>query len=136
MTLAPQLAQQCLEALEKMQRATQTMDLHFQAAASQECAIAIRDLREALASGEGDEAPQMSLNAKAADVLRPFLKPGDKVIWREPFRWHDDNGVLSNHYDGMDLESLAETFGYDIDWEFNFHHAAIIRAAMKGNGNG
>lgn len=68
-----------------------------------------------------------SINAQVADLLRPFLKEGDKVIWREPFRWHDDDGVLSNHYDGASLESLAEEFGYDIDWDTNMHHAAIVR---------
>lgn len=49
------------------------------------------------------------------------------MIWREPFRWHDDNGVLPNHYDGASLEYLAEEFGYDIDWGTNMHHAAIVR---------
>lgn len=67
-----------------------------------------------------------SLNALVADQLRPFLKPGQKVIWREPFRWFDDNGVMSNHYDGQSLEYLAETWGYEIDWDYNMHHAAII----------
>lgn len=68
-----------------------------------------------------------SINAQVADLLRPLLKEGDKVIWREPFRWHDDNGVLPNHYDGASLEYLAEEFGYDIDWGTNMHHAAIVR---------
>ena len=67
-----------------------------------------------------------SLNARMADLLRPFLKPGQKVIWREPFRWFDDNGVMSNHYDGMSVASLAEDFGYDYDWELAFEHAAIV----------
>ena len=67
-----------------------------------------------------------SLNARMADLLRPFLKPGQKVIWREPFRWFDDNGVLSNHYDGMSVASLAADFGYEYDWELAFEHAAIV----------
>lgn len=67
-----------------------------------------------------------SLNAQVADLLRPFLKPGQKVIWREPFRWYDDNGVMSNHYDGMSVQSLAEEFGYDYDAELSFEHAAIV----------
>lgn len=67
-----------------------------------------------------------SLNAQVADLLRPFVKPGQKVIWREPFRWHDDNGVLSNHYDSMSVASLAEDFGYDFDWELAFEHAAVV----------
>jgi hypothetical protein len=67
-----------------------------------------------------------SLNAQVADLLRPFLKPGQKVIWREPFRWRDDNGVLSNHYDGMGLAQLCEDFGYEVDYDFDMHHAAIV----------
>ena len=70
-----------------------------------------------------------SLNAKIADQLRPFLKPGDKVIWREAFRWHDDNGVMPNHYDGMSIAGLADEFGYRFDWDFNMNHAAIIQGA-------
>lgn len=67
-----------------------------------------------------------SLNAMAADLLRPYLKPGQKVIWREAFRWHDDNGVLSNHYDGMELEQLSDAFGYDWRYDMNLKHAAIV----------
>ena len=67
-----------------------------------------------------------SLNAMAADLLRPYLKPGQKVIWRESFRWHDDNGVLSNHYDGMELEQLSDAFGYDWHYDMNLKHAAIV----------
>jgi hypothetical protein len=67
-----------------------------------------------------------SLNASVADLLRPFLKPGQKVIWREPFRWFDDNGVLSNHYDSMSVWALAEDFGYEYDWDLSFEHAAIV----------
>jgi len=62
----------------------------------------------------------------AADLLRPYLKEGQKVIWREAFRWQDDNGVLSNHYDGMELEQLADGFGYDWRYDMNFKHAAIV----------
>lgn len=76
-------------------------------------------------------APDKSLHAQAADLLRPFLKPGDKLIWRGSFRWFDDDGVLSNHYDSQELESLAADFGYEIDWDTNLKHAAIIRAAKE-----
>jgi hypothetical protein len=75
---------------------------------------------------QASEKPLKSLNAQVADLLRPFLKPGQKVIWREPFRWFDDNGVMSNHYDGMSVANLADDFGYDYDWEFAFAHAAIV----------
>lgn len=74
----------------------------------------------------GSGEVRKSLNASVADLLRPFLKPGQKVIWREPFRWFDDNGVLSNHYDGMSVANLAYDFGYDYDWELAFEHVAIV----------
>ena len=72
-----------------------------------------------------------SLNAQVADLLRPFLKPGQKVIWREPFRWFDDNGVLSNHYDSMSVPQIAGEFGYDYDWELAFEHAAIVSPKVQ-----
>lgn len=78
------------------------------------------------------ERPMKSLNALIAYQLRPFLKPGDKVIWREAFRWHDDNGVMPNHYDGMSVAGLADEFGYQFDWDFNMNHAAIVRATKGG----
>lgn len=77
-------------------------------------------------SGETPCRINKSLNASVADLLRPFLKPGQKVIWREPFRWFDDSGVLSNHYDSMSVARLVEDFGYDYDWELAFEHAAIV----------
>jgi hypothetical protein len=66
-----------------------------------------------------------SLTASVADSLRRFLSDGQKVIWREPFRWHDDNGVLSNHYDGMSLAVMADAFDYDVI--VNCECAAIIQ---------
>ncbi|WP_213308273.1 hypothetical protein [Paraburkholderia sacchari] len=60
-----------------------------------------------------------------ADALRPFLVDGQKIIWREPFRWHDDRGVMSNHYEGMTLEALAEAFGYEVVIDCQL--AAIIK---------
>jgi NTP pyrophosphatase (non-canonical NTP hydrolase) len=57
---------------------------------------------------------QKSLSASVADALRPFLGTGQKVIWREPFRWHDDDGVMSNHYEMFSLQGLAADFGYTI----------------------
>ena len=74
-----------------------------------------------------------------AEHLHKFCKEGDFVIWRDAFRWHqyipDDvhtdwtfhDAVLSNHYSGMSLEQLAEDFGYEIDWDTNMHHVAIVR---------
>lgn len=58
--------------------------------------------------------PMKSLSAAVADALRPFMADGQKVIWREPFRWFDDDGVMPNHYDGMSLDSLAAEFGYEV----------------------
>jgi hypothetical protein len=76
-----------------------------------------------------------SLSASVADALRPFLSPGQKVIWREPFRWFDDNGVLSNHYDGMSVPYLAQEFGYEVIHDCEC--AAVIAAAPKtGGANG
>jgi hypothetical protein len=107
-----------------------------------------RIVREELERARGvapSERPRKSLNAMAADLLRPYLKPGQKVIWREAFRWHDDNGVLSNHYDGMELPALAEDFGYDWEYDFDFKHAAIVwkkggaagvQGTLKETGNG
>jgi hypothetical protein len=69
-----------------------------------------------------------------AQHLQQFCKEGDFVIWRDAFRWkkydpENEYGdpVLPNHYDGMSLEQLAEDFGYEIDWDYNLHHVAIVR---------
>ncbi|MDW9227051.1 hypothetical protein C7S15_1618 [Burkholderia cepacia] len=75
-------------------------------------------------------AVSKSLNARIADELRPFLKEGQKVIWREPFRWHGDRGVLSNHYECMSLEHIAQDFGYEVVLDFN--HAAIVQPSRGG----
>lgn len=94
-------------------------------------------LREALGLSTQPAAPvvRKSLSASVADALRPFLSPGQKVIWREPFRWFDDNGVLSNHYDGMDAPYLAKEFGYEVIEDCGC--AAVIAAAPKtGGANG
>lgn len=63
-----------------------------------------------------------------AQHLQQFCKGSDFVIWRDAFRWKNINDeVLSNHYDGMELEQLAEDFRYEIVWEFNLKHVAIVR---------
>lgn len=61
------------------------------------------------------------------DALRPLLEPGDKIIWRDAFRWKDDSGVLSNHYECMELDSLCESFGYELIHDYR--HVAVIREA-------
>lgn len=75
-----------------------------------------------------------------AQHLQQFCPEGSMVIWRDAFRWKKHiagavhpmpyetyDEVLSNHYDGMELEELAEEFGYEIDWEYNLRHVAIVR---------
>lgn len=64
------------------------------------------------------------VNAMLADVLRFLAQPGQKVIWRGSFRWFDDDGVLSNHYDGMDIDHLARDFDYEV--HYDAHHAALV----------
>ena len=70
-------------------------------------------------------APTLSRNAAVAAALKPFLGPNDKAIWVEPFRWFDENGVLSNHFEGMSVQALAEEFGYEIIADYN--EVAIVR---------
>ena len=76
-----------------------------------------------------------------AEHLYKFCNGSDFVIYRDAFRWkryYENNPhtqiseqygdeVLSNHYDSMSLEQLAEEFGYEIDWNTNMHHVAIVR---------
>jgi hypothetical protein len=69
------------------------------------------------------EETAMMDGLKAA--LRPFLKPGETLIWRAPFRWHDDSGVRSNHYECQSLDELRETFGFEI--VHDFQHVAVIK---------
>lgn len=97
---------------------------HQRAAASWQATITtlseeIETLREQIA------AAHRPIGASVAEALKPFLLPGQKIIWREPFRWHDDEGVMPNHYEGMSVESLAESFGYRI--VVNCELAAIIQ---------
>lgn len=60
------------------------------------------------------EVEAKPLTAAVADALRPYLGEGQKVIWREAFRWKDDNGVLPNHFEMLSLAQLAATFGYTV----------------------
>lgn len=57
-------------------------------------------------------------------ALTSMAAPGEMVIWRKPFRWHNHDGVISNAYDGHPLESIAEMLGREI--VFDFKHAAIL----------
>lgn len=85
MTLPPQLAQQCLEALEHA--------VHFRLTGEgrppeQTCADAIAALREALASGEGDEARDAARYRWLRDTLHGAVGGGievndDRLVYQE-----------------------------------------------------
>lgn len=77
-----------------------------------------------------------------AQHLQKFCKPDQFVIWRDSFRWKrhnplnmlgtipsesEEDEVLCNHYDSIELEQLAEDFGYEIEWAYNLKHVAIVR---------
>ena len=64
------------------------------------------------------------------DVLRQHLRPGEILMWRDAFRWHNDTGVLSNHYECMGLRQLCEDFGYEVVHDFN-HVAVVVRSNVK-----
>lgn len=66
----------------------------------------------------------MALVRQAARLLK---REGEKVIYRDAFRWHDDADemVLSNHYECQNLAYLAEEFGFEVIHDF--HHVAVIR---------
>lgn len=76
------------------------------------------------------ETKPKSLSAAVADSLRPYMSAGQKVIWREAFRWKDDNGVMSNHYECMSVRALAEDFRYEVIEDCGC--AAIIQPAGNG----
>ena len=76
-----------------------------------------------------------------AEHLQQFCKEDEFVIYRDAFRWKRyhknyfwsevtcewEDEVLSNHFEGMSLEQLAEDFGYEIDWNTDMRHVAIVR---------
>jgi hypothetical protein len=92
---------------------------------------------KAIALAEAGEGTVKGIYYPIAQHLQHFCKDGQFVLWRDAFRWKrrisiagiDEclDEVLSNHYDGMELEQLAEEFGYEIDWEYNLKHVAIVR---------
>jgi hypothetical protein len=62
------------------------------------------------------------------DALRPFVKPGERLIFRSQFRWFDDaapDAVLSNHFESMSIRHLAEDCGYEVLHDYT--HLAIVR---------
>lgn len=66
----------------------------------------------------------MAMIRAAARLLK---RDGQMVIYRDAFRWHDDEDdmVLSNHYECQNLPYLAEEHGYEI--LHDFHHVAVVR---------
>lgn len=63
------------------------------------------------------------------EAARMLAEPGDRVIYRDAFRWKDDatDAVLPNHYEMFDLPGMA------IDHNFvvvhDFCHVGVIRPA-------
>lgn len=58
------------------------------------------------------------------NALRKHLKPNEMLIWRDAFSWKNDDGVLSNHYEILDLCELCDDFGYTVVHDFN--HVAVV----------
>lgn len=58
-------------------------------------------------------------------ALRPLVRNGEMLIWRDAYRWKCDDGVLANHYESMNLRGLCEDFCYEV--VHDFHHIAIVR---------
>jgi len=58
-------------------------------------------------------------------ILKKRLDDGEFVIKRRPYRWHKDDKVISNAYEGQSLETVCE----DRKWEIihNFHHIAVVK---------
>jgi hypothetical protein len=61
------------------------------------------------------------------EAARLLAQPGDLVIYRDAFRWHDDKDdmVMSNHYECQSLDYLAEEHGYEI--VHDFCHVGVVR---------
>lgn len=66
----------------------------------------------------------MKLVRQAARLL---AQPGDRVIYRDAFRWKDDatDHVLSNHYEMFSIKGLAAEFEFEV--LHDFHHVAVVR---------
>jgi len=58
------------------------------------------------------------------DALRTACGKDQRVIWRAPFRWMDDNGALCNCYEMFDLDRVASKAKLKIIHDFN--HVAIV----------
>jgi len=62
------------------------------------------------------------------EAARMLAEPGDRVIYRDAFRWKDDatDHVLPNHYEMFDLPGMAEDHGFTV--VHDFCHVGVIRA--------
>lgn len=70
-----------------------------------------------------------AVNRSLAQALQKWRVGEEFVLYRGAFRWMNmDDEVMSNHYEGMSVESIAEEFGYEI--VYSAEHAAIFR--LKG----
>lgn len=70
----------------------------------------------------------------AKHLYENFCPENSFVIYRDAFRWkryepENEYGdpVMSNHFECMSLEQLSEEFGYEVDWQFDLKHVAIVR---------
>jgi hypothetical protein len=83
------------------------------------------------ALGQKPAEPRVQTHERApmikalVDSLRPFLAEGEKLVWRAPFRWMDDEGVRANHFEMFEIASIAADLGFEV--VHNFHHVAVIR---------
>lgn len=60
------------------------------------------------------------------EAARLLAEPGQRVIYRDAFRWHDDatGDVLPNHYESFSLRGLAAEFEFEVVHDFN--HVAVV----------
>lgn len=59
------------------------------------------------------------------EAIRPFLGEGEEIIRRGAFRWRNDDGVLSAHYECMSLAEICSDFNKEV--VADFHHIAVVR---------
>ena len=62
-------------------------------------------------------------------ALLPFVGPGEWLIWRAPFRWHNESGALANHFECLSLDDLCGEFGYEV--VHDFQHLAIVKPPTR-----
>lgn len=60
-------------------------------------------------------------------AIRPWVKEGETLIWRDAWRWKNDNGVLPNCYECYSIEEVCGERGFVL--VHYFHHVAVVRAA-------